>query len=303
MEPNTNVNDDLQHNNVIKEHESGRITLENINENIQFLSLKHSSFSAKVSLHGGQVLSWKPEGQPDIFWVSNGNKYTLDKAIRGGVPICWPWFGPLEGGPQHGFARTSLWQLASCKVDDLGIDLVLELSGENMSDIWPYKFVLQQVLHFGSSFKQRFIVKNTDEQAFTFTNALHSYFQVGSPEETAIPELNNAFYDNSLTQITCCKPEDVFDCVGPIDKIYHHESTLSLFDKGNKRVIEVKKTNSKQWVLWNPGVELAANFTDLHQNGQDEFVCAEAANTAKNVITVEANQTVEIGQEVNIYSL
>jgi glucose-6-phosphate 1-epimerase len=303
MKVNASVNDDLKNNNLIQQHPSGRVLLENINENIQVLSLSHTYFDANVSLHGGQVLSWQPKGQPDIFWLSKGNKYTLDKGIRGGVPICWPWFGPAEGGPQHGFARTSLWRLMSCSIDDIGIDLVLEFRGENMSDLWPYKFVVQQVLHFGSNFKQRFIVKNTDQKAFTFTNALHSYFNVFSPEETAIPELNNAFYDNALTKVTCCKPSDIFDCVGPIDKIYHHENTLSLFDKGNKRVIEVKKQNSKQWVLWNPGAELAAGFVDLHPNGEDEFVCAEAANTAKNVISVEPNQTVEMSQEVNVHSL
>ncbi|WP_082897105.1 D-hexose-6-phosphate mutarotase [Thalassotalea crassostreae] len=285
----------------IESHDSGSITEVQVNAEHAELVLNHTLFSAKVSLFGGQVLSWQPKGQSEVFWVSKNAILNGDKPIRGGIPLCWPWFGSYKDAGNHGFARTNYWHLKSSKISKDGILLELELTVDNQCSQWPYSFSLIQVLEFSSTLKQQLIVENTSDQTFDFSYALHSYFSVSSPNDVKIPDLSSANYDNKITQLINRPPADVLDCVGPIDNIYHSDKSLTLFDKKWKRAIEINKANSAQWVLWNPGEEGAKSFNDIHQNGEQEFVCLEAANT--HFLQVAAGQIVNLSQEIKVYKL
>lgn len=285
----------------VAKSEFGCIVESKLNSNFSELILTHDLFTARLTLHGGHILSWQPKGHDEVFWLSKKAQLQQGKAIRGGIPICWPWFGPYLEAGNHGFARTSVWQLGDISISSKGIKVELELSGDNCSPSWPYKFNVKQVLMFSTTFSQQLIIENLSHKSFQFSNALHSYFSVSNPANIAIPDLNSASFDDKINQLRGCVPVDVFNCTGPIDKIYHHNSSMTLFDKGWKRAIEIKKSNSAQWVLWNPGVDIAASMSDIHQQGEDEFVCLEAANT--NLVTVPQGEAVSLSQEIQVYKL
>lgn len=287
--------------NRLAKSEFGEVVESKLNANFSELILSHDLFSARLTLHGGHVVSWQPKGHDEVFWMSKKAQLENGRAIRGGVPICWPWFGPYNDAGNHGFARTSTWQLGDIDINSNRIKVELILEGENKSSVWPYKFRVKQVLMFSTTFSQQLIIENLSHKDFQFSSALHSYFSVSNPENIAIPELNSACFDDKIKKIQGCAPADVFNCTGPIDKIYYHNSAMTMFDKGWKRAIEIKKSNSAQWVLWNPGLDIAAGMADIHQQGENEFVCLEAANT--NWVTVPKSEAVSLSQEIQVYKL
>lgn len=277
----------------------GEITQYQKVDGIDIIDVKHNLCSASISLYGGQVLTWQLKGQPPIFWLSDTSSYQLGKAIRGGIPLCWPWFGSYKEGGNHGFARQMKWQLLDAKITEQEVIITLVTSGENLSPLWPTPFKLQQTLTFSTQFKQQLIIDNLSDKTVQFTSALHSYFQVSSPLYTSVPGLNTLKFDDKNTLLKS-QQDKLEDCVGPIDRIYHSHghNTQQIKDSGWQRIIEVESSHCQQWVLWNPGEEVAKSMTDVHAGGESEYVCLEAANTQWQ--TIPANENVTIEQKVTV---
>jgi glucose-6-phosphate 1-epimerase len=292
---------------ILSENEFGRIELYELAKGLQALRFVHQKGQGSVSLYGGQVLSWQPMGQQPVFWLSDASHYSSGKAIRGGVPLCWPWFGgevklpngELSKVSNHGFARQSQWKIADIKMSASAVEITLSLTGEQLSPHWPAAFELTQTLMFDESFKQTLTMTNLSEQTLEYTGALHSYFCVGNPQETEIPALNDVLYDDKLNG--CSEQKSVLkNCIGPIDRIYHSSDSMVIIDHKWQRELEVYGQGCQQWVLWNPGKDAEA-MVDLHAQGENEFVCLEAANTDWQQI---ASQTsVSISQTVKLHNL
>jgi glucose-6-phosphate 1-epimerase len=132
-----------------------------------------------------------------------------------------------------------------------------------------------------------------------YTGALHSYFSVSSPKAIKVIELEKASFDDKLTQ-KLCGPQTLENGVGPVDRIYHTSDIMNITDSQWNRTIELKASNTNQWVFWNPGVEVSNNMSDIHNNGEQEFVCLEAANTQMQLIP--AGSSVTIAQEISVFS-
>jgi glucose-6-phosphate 1-epimerase len=278
----------------------GHVNQSNIVDGFPAIVINHPNCQARVSLYGGHVLSWQPKDQQDVFWLSNSTAYQEGSAIRGGIPLCWPWFGPLEGSNQHGFARQVFWQCDEVKVNEQGVTLLLSWQGENMDKLWPHSVKLEQRLFFGVNFEQSLTIINRSANNFDYTGALHSYFKVSSPENVTVPTLDDAaFYDKLTDQRVA--PFSRENCVGPIDTVYDCDKPQQLIDTGWQRIIEITNQNTQQWVLWNPGVETAQQMADIHEHGEQEYVCLEAANTQWQ--TVAANSSKTISQKIVIKGL
>jgi len=275
----------------------GQIEVIKLGEKLDGLLIKHKLFTAKVSLYGGQVLSWQPEGEREVFWLSQDSMYQENAAIRGGIPICWPWFGAFKDGGNHGFARQNPWQLADVLIESDTVSLTLVLTGADCHRLWPSSFALKQKLVFGRQFSQRLYITNLSEETVEYSAALHSYFAISNPEKVQTKDLNEAEFEDKLIGGQH-KPQELTNCQGPIDRIYHTNKPVTLVDKGWQRSIMVRPLNTRQWVLWNPGQQTAQSMKDVHQGGEQEFVCLEAANTQWQVIN--AKETVMIGQEVSV---
>jgi glucose-6-phosphate 1-epimerase len=291
---------------LLSENEFGQVHQIELSASLPALVIEHSKTKtkAKVSLYGGQVLSWQPNGEHEVFWLSNNAIFEQGKAIRGGIPLCWPWFGAHPNDKDnkagnHGFAREQLWQLDGIDISERGVEVCLRWSGENMSDLWPFACQLKQILFFGRSFRQTLEMKNLSSNDAYYTGALHSYFCVSSPKNIKVPALGQANFDDKLTG-QLCNPHPLENGVGPIDRIYHTSDVISIIDSQLQRTIELKAKNTKQWVFWNPGIELANNMADIHSSGEQEFVCLEAANTQMQLLPAGKDAIME--QEIAVFS-
>ncbi len=270
------------------------------------LNISHTHCQAQISLYGGQVLSYKPVGYEAVLWLSEKAHYQTGKAIRGGIPLCWPWFGPNDKqtsgllAQKHGFARLLLWEMDSINSDESGVTLVLTLTGENQHALWPNSYQLRQTLFFGKSFKQTLAMTNLSQQDAQYSAALHSYFGVSNPSNVNIETLTGVNYCDKLTDGSSIQQQSV-SCIGEIDREYHSSEKMIIVDNDWQRKIEIVSDNCQQWVLWNPGAELANTMADIHLGGEQEYVCLEAANTAWQALP--AGETVIISQEISVTNL
>lgn len=285
----------------LSKNDFGQVLQSKLSPDLSVLIIEHKNVQAKVSLLGGQVLSWQPTDEKEVFWLSKNSSLEQGKAIRGGIPLCWPWFGvhPNDNDNKegnHGFARVQLWQVDNIDITELGVEICLSWQGRNMSDLWPFSCRLTQVLFFGKSFNQVFTMKNLSEKDSYYTGALHSYLSVSNPENTSLTQLAKAPFDDKLTGNNCTATPLVTTLangVDPVDRVYHSNDVMKVVDSHWQRTIVIKATNTKQWVFWNPGLELANNMIDIHKNGEQEFICLEAANTHRQLLAAGKSLTME----------
>jgi glucose-6-phosphate 1-epimerase len=291
---------------ILLENEFGRVELFELAEGLQALRFIHQKGEGSVSLYGGQVLEWQPIGQKPVFWLSHDSQYNLGTAIRGGIPLCWPWFGgevKLANGnvikaKNHGFARQSQWQLADMKITSDNVEITLFLEGEQLSPHWPGAFKLTQTLIFNETFTQTLTMQNLSEQSVAYTGALHSYLCVGDPQKTEIPALNDVTYDDKVSAVDGLQ-SPLNNCSGLIDRIYHSDERMVIVDHEWQRELEIRSGGCQQWVLWNPGPD-AQGMSDVHLHGENEFICLEAANSCWQ--NIDSQASVSISQTITLHN-
>jgi glucose-6-phosphate 1-epimerase len=280
-----------------------KLNQSNDTESLEGLSISHRHCQAKISLYGGQVLSFKPTNHKAVLWLSEQAHYQVGKAIRGGIPLCWPWFGANDKqtdnqqAGSHGFARQLPWEIESIEADEAGVTLILVLAGKNQHPLWPNAYQLTQTLFFGQNFKQSLAMSNLSQEDAQYSAALHSYFTVSNPSNVSIDALTGVNYSDKLTGTSSIQQQSV-SCVGEIDRKYHSSEKMTLVDSQWQRKIDIVSLNCQQWVLWNPGAELANTMADIHPQGEQEYVCLEAANTDWQ--SLPAGETVIISQEITV---
>lgn len=298
----------INENKTLLTNEFGHAELANIGNGIEIVKLSHQHCNASISLYAGHVLSWQPKNQQAVFWLSDTAEYKEGKAIRGGIPLCWPWFGAHHKDPDnqhgnHGFARQSQWQLTSIDISADAVNLVLTLKGVNQHLLFPIAYEVVQTLSFGQSFTQVLTMKNNSDDSIEYTGAFHSYFRISHPENVRIDGLSPLHFDDKLTGNTQNK-QPLINGVGPVDRVYHSandsDKKMSIVDKQWHRTIDITTSNTAQWVFWNPGKAVADNMVDVHKGGENEYVCLEPANTQPQLIP--AKSMVSISQRIDVMS-
>ncbi|RYZ73187.1 MAG: D-hexose-6-phosphate mutarotase [Lysobacteraceae bacterium] len=262
--------------------------------------------TAALSLHGGQLLSFVPKGFEDLLWLSPASR-RAPAAIRGGVPVCWPYFG-REGQdadvPQHGFARNTRWLLANVTRDSDGA-MILELELPE-SSATPLQ--LTQRLHIGRELRQSLIPRNTGPRPLAFTQALHSYLRVGDAGRVQVTGLEGLEYadryDGKLhVQAGPWHLHDPRD-PGRSDRTYrdagHH---FVLVDPALGRRIGLTTLGSRSLVVWNPGEAGIGALGDAPADGWRQFVCLETANAGDDVISLAPGQSHTLQQTLRVETL
>lgn len=262
--------------------------------------------SAAISLHGGQLLSYSPRGFDDLLWLSPVSKRAPD-AIRGGVPVCWPYFG-REGQspevPQHGFARNTQWTLVDSRIDAEG-EATIELALPQKAGV-PLRLI--QTLRIGNELHQSLTTHNIGVAAVSLTQALHSYFRVGDAERTHVTGLEGLTYADRYDgqqhaqsgQWNLQNPRDP----GRSDRTYQRAGNrFALVDPALNRRIELTTSGSRSLVVWNPGRTGIAAIGDAPSDGWRHFVCLEATNAGEDVIELEPNGSHTLQQIVSVSSL
>jgi glucose-6-phosphate 1-epimerase len=262
--------------------------------------------TAALSLHGGQLLSFVPRGFDDLLWLSPTSTRPPG-AIRGGVPVCWPYFGrqgQADAVPQHGFARTSLWTLDGTETDTSGgITLQLSLPTPDASGLR-----LTQTVHVGEMLRQSLTTENTGEAAASYTQALHTYLRVGDARRVQVTGLDGLRYADKYDGGEHVQSGDwtLHDARDPgrSDRIYHAAGDrFELHDPILRRRITLQTAGSRSLVVWNPGAAGIAAIADAPAEAWREFVCLEAANAGEDVITLAPGQRHTLRQTVRVSAL
>jgi glucose-6-phosphate 1-epimerase len=237
--------------------------------------------SGEIYLHGAHVTSWKPAGEEEVLFLSPLSLYEEGKAIRGGVPVCFPWFGAKADDPKapaHGFVRTKGWQLES--IGQSGEEIIMStVRDDSTRAAWPHDFRLEYRVVFGTELLMELTMTNTGKAPLRFEEALHAYYSVGDVTRASISGLDGAKYlDKTDSMHEKTQTGDV-TITAETDRVYVHTAhALELYDPVLQRRIAVEKEESRTTVVWNPWVEKAREMTDLGEDQWRSMLCIEAAN-------------------------
>ena len=254
--------------------------------------VNNSRASAVIALQGAQVMSWAPHGAQPVIWLSPAAKFTPGKSMRGGVPVCWPWFGPHVGEagfPAHGFARTAQW--APLKTEALaegGTRLVFALSaGEHSRAQWPHATPLECHISVGDTLEIDLVTRNDGAAPVTIGQALHTYFTVSDIRRVTVIGLDGCPYLDKVDGGKRKRQSGAVYFDGETDRIYLDSSEDCVIeDPGLQRRIRISKHGSRSTVVWNPWMDKAAKMGDMGDDGYLRMLCVESANAADDVVSI-----------------
>ncbi|XZG69506.1 D-hexose-6-phosphate mutarotase [Chitinibacteraceae bacterium HSL-7] len=249
---------------------------------------------ALVALQGAHVLSFVPAGKRDLLWVSPKAIFAPGKAVRGGIPLCMPWFGAGgEGRPAHGFARSSIWTLASAENHADGsttVSFTLQDSDATRA-LWPHAFAYRLDVRVAAAMTLTLTAEHKGDVAVPFTAALHTYFTVSDVQAVRVEGLEGATFIDTLGGANTRHVQEgaVTIGAGPIDSIYVNVAA-------EQRIVDTNRTiridsPCKSSVVWNCGAETAAKMADVGAGNHLGYLCVECADTADNALTLAPGQT------------
>lgn len=246
--------------------------------------------TAELYRHGAHLTRWRPKGHDEVLWLSSNARFEYGKAIRGGVPICFPWFAGNQpandpDGPAHGYARTTTWEFIDAKHDETGVTLSMRTAIE--------PFTLQYDVCFGDTLTMRLHVTNTGSAPASFESALHTYFVISQIKQVQVTGLENADYidtvGGNIQHLTQDDQPITFDA--ETDRTYTSDSTTKIIDPGLQRTITIEKENSGSTVVWNPWDGKAKAMADFGDDEWPGMLCVESGNISPNAIMLEPEQS------------
>ncbi|WP_321325622.1 D-hexose-6-phosphate mutarotase [Thiomicrorhabdus sp.] len=261
-------------------------------DGIELIHIENQFAKATITTYGATVLSFIPHGQRDVLWVSNSAVYDGTKPVRGGVPVCWPWFGAAakQGGPAHGFVRNMVWQVEKVGQLENGETRVLLVckSNDETLKIWPHEFELKLCVQVNSSLTITLTTVNMGDETIEITEALHTYFAVANPVGMLIKGLEESTHLDKL--VDDAQPEIQKEAVvlNPAkDSVYLNQTgSVVIVDADNLREILIEKRHSQSSVVWNPGPEIVKGFADIDDQAWLEFACVESGNVLDNTVSI-----------------
>jgi glucose-6-phosphate 1-epimerase len=250
--------------------------------------------SAEIYLQGAHVTRWRPAGEDDVLFLSSRSRYVPGTAIRGGVPICFPWFGPHADAPRapsHGFARVSPWSLEGA--EEVGEDVVVTLSltdsEATRASAWPHPFRATLRVTVGARLALAFEVHNTGTTTVTFEEALHTYLAVADARSVVVRGLEANRYLDKVTGSGDPVPAtgEPVRLTGETDRIYLDTAGhVTVDDPAGSRRLTVAAERSRTTVLWNPWAERAAALGDLDDDEWKRLVCVETSDVGPAAVTL-----------------
>ncbi len=263
--------------------------------------------SATVAMYGGQLVSYKPNhAEHDLFYLSEQAIYRPGKAIRGGAPLCWPWFGadPDDAGHQaHGFVRNIFWELIDTRIRDNVVSATFGIESSNVThhEWWDHDFKLRKTITIGDELTVSLTTENCDDEPLRFSEALHSYLLVGDVEQVNVKGLDNTAYLDKPTDFSQNMQSGDITVDGEVDRIYlESPNSVEVIDPSLGRKIKVQQQGAENFVVWNPWDEKTKQLADMPDDGYKSFVCVESANALDYSVTIPAGQshTMEVNYKI-----
>jgi len=252
---------------------------------------------ASIALQGAHLMSWAPHQEELVIWLSPNAKFGPGESIRGGVPVCWPWFGPHPSEssfPTHGFARTVPWEVIEVQAledgsNRLGFRLI---QNDETYAQWPHSTPLELYMTIGTALEMELVTHNDGPEPVTIGQALHTYFQVSDVRRIAIHGLDGCSYLDKTDEYRRKQQSGPVTFAGETDRIYLESTADCLIDDpGLKRRIRIAKRGSRSTVVWNPWAERAEALGDFDEDGYLRMMCVESANAADDVVTIAPGGT------------
>ncbi|HUF91813.1 MAG TPA: D-hexose-6-phosphate mutarotase [Candidatus Limnocylindria bacterium] len=252
--------------------------------------LRTSEGEAHVSLHGAHVTHWQPRGGAPVLFLSAHTRWAPDAAIRGGVPVIFPWFGPRAGDPHapaHGIARRRPWRLE--RQSDHDVVLALEADAATRAT-WPHDFALRLHVALDTALTLTLAVTNTSAEPWTFEAALHTYLAVGDVTAAVVRGLEGAAYlDKTESMARKRQPAEAIRITGEVDRIFPGTTAACVVeDPVLRRRLRIDKRGSATTVVWNPWTERARALPDLGDDDWRRMLCVETANVGDDAVTLAA---------------
>ncbi|MGF1686265.1 D-hexose-6-phosphate mutarotase [Photobacterium japonica] len=259
-------------------------------QGLKMVRVLHDTAEAGITLHGGHLVCFKPAGDEDVIWLSENADFDPTKAIRGGIPICWPWFGKA-GTPSHGFARTSEWTLLEHRENENGVIVALELEdSEATHAIWPHKFRNVLTFEIGHSLKVTLTSTNTDTQPWQYSGALHTYFAIDDIHHVAINGMGDTYLDSTQAGKTCTGG-DSLRFHGEVDRVYTQPARTITVADGSPRQLHITNEGHTAAVIWNPWQALSVSMADMADNSFETMVCVESTIHGDSAVTLEPGES------------
>ena len=276
---------------------SQHVSMQVDDNGFEFIVLNHPNFDAAFSLHGAHLVHYQKKQQAPLIYTSKVAFFDSNKAIRGGVPICWPWFGNTTFSksnnlPGHGFARINKWTVSQIIETDNGIDISFSFtSNTSTKTMWNHDFELTLTASLSDNIELSLITKNTGDSSFSYGGALHTYLNIADVEQCVVKGLAES-YSDSLDNKQIKTNTQPLLINKPIDSIYAvNEGEIIVDDNDNKRKIMITNQGNDAVVVWNPWVEGAKGFADMPDDGYKTMLCIEAAITSEAGTVVKAGQS------------
>ncbi len=273
---------------------------------IPVVKIQNRHASALISLQGAHLLSWIPKGEEEVIWLSEDAKFSPGKSVRGGIPVCWPWFGAHETNPDypaHGFARTTNWQILSTEaLDDGGTRVSFTTQPQPATQaMWPAETTVQLQLTIGNKLEMEIITHNNGSKPITIGQALHTYFRVGDVSNVSLHGLDDTGYLDKLDGFTHKHQRGPLNFIEEVDRIYlDTTSECVIEDKALNRNIVIIKCGSHSTVVWNPWQETASKMGDLGEQGYKKMLCVESSNAAEDIVTIEPGKVYQLWVQYSV---
>ncbi|MFA5081336.1 MAG: D-hexose-6-phosphate mutarotase [Hydrogenophilaceae bacterium] len=268
-----------------------------------FAEIDNAGGVATICLQGAHIVTWRPKAQAEaVVWVSEAAKYGPGKSIRGGVPVCWPWFGPHateKAFPGHGFARTVMWQVTGSETlanGDTQVRLMLMPNDQTHAQ-FAKACRAELIATVGATLRVDLVTSNLDTEAVEIGEALHTYLRIGDIGTARVSGLDGSSYVDKVDGGLRKQQSGAIAFSGEVDRVYvDTESECVIEDPDLKRRIRIAKTGSRSTVVWTPWLEKAEKMADFgpgrhNQGGWREMVCVESGNALDNVVSVPAGES------------
>jgi glucose-6-phosphate 1-epimerase len=287
---------------------------------LEAIKIEHPIFTATLLLQGAQLIEFTPiDRTNNLLWLSDTAEYIKGKPLRGGIPICWPWFGNLDQNPEaiqhqirepanaHGFVRSLPWQVVSINESCHQVDIVLALtSNEKSKAFWPFEFTLEARFSFSKKLEVKLTTTNTGSKAFAISQALHTYLPTTDITKTYIHNAHKARYIDALDSWKEKTQRGRIGFSEETDRLYFFTNKPNAVPQYQLRVespkqqLLLKNTQSQSVVIWNPWINKSKQLSQFQPEDYQRMLCIETANVMTDHKVLAPNQkqslTLELSQ-------
>lgn len=252
---------------------------------------------ATIAFQGAQVLRYERKQSSPLLWLSDLNDWQAGQAIRGGIPICFPWFGqhPTQTNlPSHGFARNMDWQLQQATENAHGHQLIFVLRDNAATRLlWNHAFEAVMEIHLGEQLVLQFRVKNNDQHPFASSFAWHSYFQIEDITQTQLHGLEHTRFLDQLCESAGYNSGDTqpISFSSETDRIYQQASGHYQIRSALESTIDIHSVSCSSVVVWNPWSEKAARLSDMPNDAWKNMLCVECGQVDTATVHLAAGQS------------